>query len=330
MSYWRPLIGEPALGGARLAGGWCHFTHVERIRRNGDRAVVPISDVPKHVMDRLTSPRDVLAGMAMNAPRIMGILNVTPDSFSDGGLFDKPDAALAQARAMAEVSDILDIGGESTRPGAEPVGLDEEIARTAPVIKAIRAEMDVPISIDTRNAPVAEAALEAGADLVNDVSGFLYDGMMARVTAEAGAPCCLMHSIETPVTMQDDPVYEDVVLDVYDHLAECVAAAVRQGIPRSKICIDPGIGFGKTLDHNLALLRNLSIFHGIGCPILLGASRKRFIGTIADEPDARGRMPGSVAVALHGVRQGVQILRVHDTDETRQALSLHMAVTPGM
>ena len=330
MTYYRPIaMTDPHRpdGGFTLAGGWCWFTRVEVLQRGKNPVLMPAKDIPKHALERLTAPRTSLAGMAMDTPKIMGILNVTPDSFSDGGLFNAPDAALAQARQMAaDGADILDIGGESTRPGAAKVEIDEEIARTAPVIAAIRAEMDVPISIDTRKAQVAKAALAAGADLVNDVSGFTYDADMGRVTAAAGAPCCLMHSIKTPETMQDDPTYDDVVLDVYDHLADCVAAAEAEGIRRDQICVDPGIGFGKTLDHNLILLKNLSVFHGLGCAILLGASRKRFIGTLGNAPDAQDRMPGSVAVALHGVRQGVQILRVHDTLATRQALSLHMAV----
>lgn len=329
MTYWRPIpMSDPQrlAGALTLAGGWTWFDRVARMRRGHAPEIVPTSDLPEHVLERLTAPRPAIVGMSFDTPRLMGILNVTPDSFSDGGLFDKPKAALEQARAMAAVCDILDVGGESTRPGAAPVKLDEEIARTAPVITAIRAEMDVPISIDTRNAPVAAAALSAGADLINDVSAFTHDTTMMRVTAGAGAPCCLMHSVGSPETMQDDPRYDDVVFDVYDHLAACVTAAERGGIPRSQIIVDPGIGFGKTLEHNLALLKNLSIFHGLGCPILLGASRKRFIGTLGDAPEAQDRMPGSVAIALHGVRQGMQILRVHDTLATRQAISLHMAV----
>lgn len=314
-------------GAMTLAGGWAWFAQVERIERAGERVLVGASDVPHGVLERLCARRADVAGLTMDVPRIMGILNVTPDSFSDGGLFNAPDAALAQAQAMVDAgADILDIGGESTRPGAKIVDVPDEIARTALVIAAIRSRSDVPLSIDTRKAPVAQAALDAGAVLVNDVAAFTYDPQMAAVTAQADAPCCLMHAQGDPATMQDNPTYDDVVLDVYDFLQSRVEAAMEAGIRRDQIVVDPGIGFGKTQDHNLTLLKNLSIFHGLGCAILLGASRKRFIGSIGDAPEAQDRMPGSVAVALHGVRQGVQILRVHDTLETRQAMSLHMAV----
>lgn len=311
-----------------LAGGWCWFTHVEAIERGRDTGeLVAAADVPADVLKRLTQPRSAIAGLDMSVPNIMGILNVTPDSFSDGGLFNAPDAALAQAQQMVtDGADIIDIGGESTRPGAVEVGIEDEIARTAPVIAALRAKMDIPVSIDTRKAPVAQAALDAGAGLVNDVAAFTFDADLADVTAAANAPCCLMHAQGDPATMQDDPTYDDVVLDVYDFLQARIKVALAAGIRRDQIVIDPGIGFGKTQAHNLTLLKNLSIFHGLGCAVLLGASRKRFIGSIGNAPQARDRMAGSVAIALHAIRQGMQILRVHDTLETRQAISLHMAV----
>jgi dihydropteroate synthase len=314
-------------GAVPLAGGWCWFTHAEAIERGCARRLVAATDIPADQLERLTAPRADVADLTMNTPRIMGILNVTPDSFSDGGLFNAPDAALDQAMVMVrDGADILDIGGESTRPGAATVDVDAEIERTAPVIAAICAGTDVPMSIDTRKAPVAQAALSAGASLVNDVAAFTFDADMAQVIAQAGAPCCLMHAQGDPGTMQDAPTYDDVVLDVYDFLAARVAVAEAAGIRRDQIIVDPGIGFGKTLDHNLELLKNLSIFHGLGCAVLLGASRKRFIGTLGNAPDAGDRTPGSVAIALHGVGQGMQMLRVHDTLATRQALSLHMAV----
>ncbi len=330
MVYFRPIVMSDPYRPAdaqTLAGGWCWFTHAERIERGRPSERVAASDIPREILSRLTAPRAALAGLDMGKPNIMGILNVTPDSFSDGGLFNAPDAALAQARAMVEDgADIIDIGGESTRPGAVTVDVDEEIARTAPIIAAIRAQDQTPVSIDTRKAAVAKAAIRAGANLVNDVSALSYDADMAQVVAASGAPCCLMHAQGAPETMQDDPTYSDVTLDVFDDINARVLAAETAGIRRSQIIIDPGIGFGKTLDHNLDLLRNISIFHGLGCPVMLGASRKRFIGTIGHAPEARDRMPGSVAVALHGVRQGMQILRVHDTLATRQAMSLHQAV----
>ncbi|PLL11619.1 dihydropteroate synthase [Tabrizicola sp. TH137] len=330
MEYYRPIASvdpcRPA-GALPLAGGWCWFAEVEVLRRDAPPRVVPLSALAGEVRDRLSAPRPAFGGMEMDAPRIMGILNVTPDSFSDGGKFLAPEAALAQARAMAAAADMLDIGGESTRPGAAEVEVAEEVARTAPVIAALRdGGLGCPISIDTRKAPVARAALAAGAGIVNDVAAMGFDPAMASVVAEAGAPVILMHSVGTPATMQDDPRYEDVLLDVYDFLKARIAVVEAAGISRDRIMVDPGIGFGKTAAHNLALIRRLSLFHDLGVPVLLGASRKRFIGAIGGEAVAEQRVAGSLAVALAGVAQGAQVLRVHDVAETRQALRLWQAV----
>jgi dihydropteroate synthase len=330
MEYYRPIAMTDAArppGALPLAGGWCWFAQVEVLARGAPPRVLSVRDLPAEVRDRLSAPRPDFGGLAMDRPRIMGILNVTPDSFSDGGRFHAPEAALAQARAMAEAADVLDIGGESTRPGAAEVAVDEEVARTAPVIAALRdGGLTLPISVDTRKARVAQAALAAGAGIVNDVAAMGFDPAMAPVVAEAGAPVILMHSIGTPATMQDDPRYEDVLLDVYDFLKARIAVAEAAGIARGRIMVDPGIGFGKTAAHNLALIRGLALFHDLGVPVLLGASRKRFIGSIGGEDVAERRMPGSVAVALAGVAQGAQVLRVHDVAETRQALRLWQAV----
>jgi dihydropteroate synthase len=255
----------------------------------------------------------------------MGIVNVTPDSFSDGGVHFDHEAAVAGALAMAG-ADILDIGGESTRPGAGEVPVEQEIARTAPVIAAIREQSAAPISIDTRKRAVAEAAVAAGAGLVNDVSGFTFDPALAPYCAENALPVCVMHAQGDPETMQDNPHYNNVLLDVFDVLEAQVNALEQAGIPRARILADPGIGFGKTLEHNLTLLKNISLFHGLGCALLLGVSRKRFIGTLADVPEAQGRAPGSIAVGLAALAQGVQILRVHDVAASRQALTLWQAV----
>jgi len=333
MIYFRPIcMTDPARpeGALTLAGGWCWFDRVEVLERGKAPERVDVRELSAAQLAPLTDGRPDFAGLGLDRPRIMGILNVTPDSFSDGGLFLRPEAAVMQARRMAAGADILDIGGESTRPGAQEVAEGEEIARTAPVIAALRAGgLEGPISIDTRKAAVAAAAFAAGASLLNDVTALSYDPAMAAVAAGQGAPVVLMHSIATPETMQDDPQYDDVLLDVYDALAARVAAAEAAGIPRARLAIDPGIGFGKTLTHNLVLLQRLSLFHGLGLPVLLGASRKRFIGTIGAEAEAARRMPGSLAVALAGVAQGVQMIRVHDVAETRQALSLWQAVTQG-
>jgi dihydropteroate synthase len=330
MIYWRPLVqsGETRPKDALpLAGGRLWFSAVARHERGRPVEIVPAAEAGA-ALEPLVAPRASFAGLALDRPRIMGILNVTPDSFSDGGRFVETPAALDQARALAAVSDILDIGGESTRPGATPVDMAEEVARTAPVIGALRAGgLTLPISIDTRKADVADAALRAGADIVNDVAALSYDAALAPLVAKAQAPVVLMHHQGTPEVMQADPRYGDVLLDVYDWLAERVEAAVAAGIPRQRIAVDPGIGFGKTVAHNLALIRGISLFHGLGCPVLLGASRKRFIGTLAGAEDPVARMPGSVAVALAGVAQGVQMMRVHDAAETRQALRLWQAVS---
>nr|WP_238318779.1 dihydropteroate synthase [Pseudooceanicola atlanticus] len=292
--------------------------------------VMPSEALPETHQARLSTVRSDICGLSMDRPRVMAILNVTPDSFSDGGDHSGLDAAVIQARRLAESADILDIGGESTRPGAEEVPVDEEIRRTVPVIETLRAAgISLPISIDTRKAAVARAALAAGADMVNDVSALGFDPEMAPFVAESGVPVCLMHASGTPDVMQQDPRYADVLVEVLEALEARVEVAERAGIERSRIIVDPGIGFGKRLPHNLTLLRGLSAFHDLGCPVLLGASRKRFIGTIGGAEDAKTRMPGSLAVALMAAAQGAQIIRVHDSAETAQALRLHLAMTAG-
>jgi dihydropteroate synthase len=329
MPYYRPIPRtDPArpAGALTLAGGLCWFDTVEVLDRAAPSYLMPAADLPTEAMQNLTTPRAPVASLDMAAPQIMGILNVTPDSFSDGGQHFDPEVALAHARKMAaDGAAILDVGGESTRPGAAPVPVDHEIARTAPVIAALRAGIATPISIDTRKAPVAQAAHAAGANLINDVAGFTYDPALGPYAATHALPVCVMHAQGTPETMQQDPRYDHVLLDVYDWLAARIEALVALGIPRARIVTDPGIGFGKTVAHNLTLLQNLSLFHSLGCPILLGASRKRFIGDISRTPVAADRMPGSLAVALGGAAQGVQILRVHDVAETRAALDLWRA-----
>ncbi|WP_111734865.1 dihydropteroate synthase [Roseovarius amoyensis] len=334
MTYFRPIPrtdhARPE-GAQRLAGGWCWFDTVEVLQRDAPSRLVPARDIPADVLARLTAPRAAIAGLNLGMPRLMGILNVTPDSFSDGGRHNAPDTALAHARAMlADGADLIDVGGESTRPGAALVPVADEISRTAPVIAAIRAGCDAPISIDTRKASVARTAHQAGANFVNDVAGLTFDPELAPFCAETGLPVCVMHAQGTPEVMQKDPRYDDVVLDVYDWLEGRIKALEAAGIPRARIVVDPGIGFGKTLEHNLDLLRNLALFHALGCAVLLGVSRKRFIGTLGGAENAADRTPGSIAVALAGVAQGVQMLRVHDVAETAQALRLWQAVMPGI
>ena len=310
-----------------LAGGPLWFTHAEVLERGREGRLIPAQEIPEPELSRLTAARLPVAGLDMGRPQVMGILNATPDSFSDGGLYNTLEAGLAAARAMAEHgATILDIGGESTRPGSGTVPDAEEIERVAPMIAAIRAEREIAISVDTRKRAVAEAAVEAGADLVNDVSGFTYDVGLAPYCGENDLPVCVMHTKGNPDTMQQDPQYDDVLLEVYDFLAEQIALLEAAGVARERIVTDPGIGFGKTVEHNLILLRNLSLFHALGCPILLGVSRKGFIGKLGGEPQADRRAPGSIAVGLAGLGQGVQILRVHDVAETMQALRLWQAV----
>ena len=318
--YFRPIPCET--GRWPLAGGWLRFSQFELLRRGAAPQIVDAA--PPEVLAALTAPRAPLLGLNMDRPRIMGIVNATPDSFSDGGSYDGAE----QARLLAaEGAEILDIGGESTRPGAQEIPVEAEIARIAPVIAASRGLAG--ISVDTRKATVAQAAIAAGAGMVNDVSGFDFDPGMAGLLAEAGLPVCLMHAQGIPETMQDDPRYGDVQLDVYDALAQRIARAEAAGICRTRIVIDPGIGFGKTQAHNLAILRRISVYHGLGCAVLLGVSRKRFIGAIGGAEAAAERGPGTLAVTLAGVAQGIQIHRVHDAAQTRQALALWRAVTEG-
>lgn len=332
--YYRPLA---QVGPARpeaaltLAGGGCWFTHVEVLARGQVARAVPASEVPPDIIQTLTAQRADIAGLSMDRPRVMGILNATPDSFSDGGDMAKAADAVAAGVAMCAAGvDLLDVGGESTRPGAATVPVDQETARVQPVIAGLReAGVTCPISIDTRKAAVARSAHAAGANLVNDVSGFTYDADLAPYCAAQDLPVCVMHALGDPATMQHDPQYDHVLLDVYDFLERQIATLVAAGIPRTRIVADPGIGFGKNMQHNLTLLARISLFHGLGVPVLLGASRKRFIGTIGKAPDAKTRAPGSIAVGLSALASGIQMLRVHDASETLQAIALWRAATFG-
>ena len=279
----------------------------------------------------LISPRPSIAGLPGDRTAIMGIVNVTPDSFSDGGRHATARVAVAAARAMiAAGADIVDIGAESTRPGAMPVELAQELARLAAVMPGLAG---INWSIDTRKVAVMTAAIDAGAALVNDVSALTHDDVALGVVAAARCPVVLMHHRGDPQTMQDDPRYDDVLLDVFDWLKARIETCVAAGIARDHIIVDPGIGFGKTLRHNIELLNGLSVLHGLGCPLLVGASRKRFIGALSNEAPADRRLGGSVAVAVVALGQGVQLLRVHDVPETVQAMQVwrglrDIALTP--
>ncbi len=322
---------------ARLAGGLNWFAAVELIRIEGNRRasteLVSIETLVDHLDDdtsrtweRLTSPRPALElgsrTIRLDQPHVMGIVNATPDSFSDGGRFaGAEDAAAAGARMAEAGAAIVDIGGESTRPGAKPVWEGDEIARTEPIVRQL-ATGGVAVSVDTRKADVMTAALAAGARMINDVSALTFDPRSAETVAAAGVPVVLMHHKGAPETMQDNPTYEDVVVEVFLWLEERIAAAEAAGIERSRILVDIGFGFGKTVAHNLELMNNLALFHGLGCALVVGASRKRTIGALSNEAPADERLGGSIAFALKAAEQGAQIVRVHDVSETVQALKV--------
>ena len=326
---------------ARLAGGLVWFSAVELLTEGPDGRLgvelVPVADIAaaleglgdeaRRAWDNLTGARAPLAlgsrTVRLDQPQVMGILNVTPDSFSDGGSYaDDASAADAGFAMSAAGASIIYVGGESTRPGSKPVWEGDEVKRVLPAIQRL-AGAGTAVSIDTRKAEVMEAALGAGASLVNDVSALTWDSRSAGVVAKAGVPVVLMHHKGSPETMQQAPHYDrPVLLEVYDWLEERIESAVAAGIARERIVVDPGIGFGKNVHHNLQLMNGLAMLHGLGCPILLGASRKRLIGALSSEAPADQRLGGSVALALKSVEQGAQIVRVHDAPETVQALRI--------
>jgi dihydropteroate synthase len=292
---------------ASSAGSWAAWQVKERLA---------LLDVEAHKF----------SGISLDRPLIMGIVNVTPDSFSDGGETPDVESAIARGHAMLEAgADILDVGGESTRPGAEPVALEEEIRRVVSVIRVL-AKAGATVSIDTRRAPVMAAALDAGATIVNDITALNGDTRSLQTVADAGASIVLMHMQGEPRTMQANPSYDCAPLDVFDFLADRVAACADAGIPLKRVAIDPGIGFGKTVEHNLQILGRLSLLRGLGCAIVLGVSRKSFIGRLNRDAHAQDRLAGSLAAALAGLDQGAAILRVHDVLETRQAVTTWTAI----
>jgi dihydropteroate synthase len=326
---------------ARLAGTMSWFYAVEVVRADEGKSVSAELVPVERIEDRLAGlgsgaerawrhltgarPPLQLGGriVRLDQPQVVGILNVTPDSFSDAGRFADPEAAIAGGFAMAEAgAAIVDVGGESTRPGAKPVWEGDETERVEPVVRRLAAG-GTAVSIDTRKAGVMEAALAAGAAMINDVSALTHDDRSASVVAGAGCPIVLMHHLGSPETMQDSPRYDRPVLHaVYDWLEERIEAAEAAGIARERIVVDPGIGFGKTVQHNLDLLNGLALLHGLGCAIMLGASRKRTIGALAGEAPPDRRLAGSIALALKGIEQGAQLLRVHDVPETMQAVKV--------
>ncbi|MBF0505199.1 MAG: dihydropteroate synthase [Nitrospirae bacterium] len=257
----------------------------------------------------------------------MGVLNVTPDSFSDGGFFFDNESAVRHAHYLVESgADILDIGGESTRPGAAVVPLEEELSRTIPVIKAVASSVHIPISIDTCKAEVARCALDAGASIVNDISGLRFDPEMPHVVAEYGVPAIIMHIKGTPKNMQEHPVYEALIPEVMDYFRHCIRLAADCGIPEDRIILDPGIGFGKTFDHNLEIIRNLKEFTLLGRPVAIGVSRKAFIGKLLDGAPPAGRMEGTAAAVAVSVLNGAHIVRVHDVKEMAKVVRVADAI----
>ncbi len=267
----------------------------------------------------------------LSLPSIMGILNVTPDSFSDGGCFDSVDRAVQRGLLMAEEgAAILDIGGESTRPGAVSVSHSEELDRVIPVIEGLRQRTQLPISVDTNKAPVARQAIASGANFVNDISGLTFDSQMASVAADTGAGLFLMHTRGRPVVMQQDTGYANLLEEVIQSLGKSVKIALDAGVECKKICVDPGIGFGKDAEGNLELLHHLDKFHRLNCPVLLGTSRKSFIGKILNREDPLDRLSGTLATVALGVEQGVQLFRVHDVRQAREAALVAWAIRERM
>ncbi len=320
-----------------LAGGPLGFTLCEIVTAGG-RTVLPIEAARSwaaergHASDlaaaliRISAPRKPFAGLSLDRPRIMGVVNVTPDSFSDGGDFAEARTAIAHGLALREAgADILDIGGESTRPRAEPVPVEEELRRVIPVVHAL-AKAGALVSIDTRRAVVMKEAIAAGARIVNDVTALTGDPDSLATVAARKVDIVLMHMQGEPRHMQENPVYADAPRDIRDYFADRLAACAVAGIPPARIAVDPGIGFGKNDRHNIELIRDLGVFHDLGVAILLGVSRKSFIGRLSRKEPAKQRLPGSLAAALAGLDRGAQILRVHDVGETRQALAIWQAL----
>lgn len=346
--YLRPLdLGAPAdlpPGSRPLAGGPLHFARLAVTWREGARVVAReqvrpeglsealaardpgLADAGRSRLARLEAPRAPFAGLALDRPQIMAVINVTPDSFSDGGDRFDPGRAVVDGLALAEAgAGIVDVGGESTRPGSEAVPEAEELRRTIPVVKAL-ADQGLVVSIDTRRARVMAEALAAGATVINDITALAGEADSLAVAAGSNAGIVLMHMQGEPRTMQRDPSYDDAALDIYDFLSRRVSACEAAGIGRGRLALDPGIGFGKTAAHNLEILDQMALFHDLGCPLLLGVSRKSFIARLSRGEAPKERLAGSLAAALAGLARGVQIFRVHDVAETRQAIAVWEAI----
>jgi dihydropteroate synthase len=335
----RGLVSGPAAARAveagialPLAGGPLSFAMAEAVERRaseeGHRRPVTLAEArafAPDLVEGLSKPRPHWAGFDLKRPLIMGVVNVTPDSFSDGGDFAEASHAIDHARAMlAAGADVVDVGGESTRPGAHPVPPEEEAARVLPVVRAL-AHAGAMVSIDTRHAAVMAQAVEAGAWIINDVTALTGDPESARIAARSGAAVVLMPMLGDPQTMQADPRYADVTCDLLDYFAQRLATLEGLGLDRARVAIDPGIGFGKKDQHNLRLLDELAAFHAFGCPVLLGASRKSFIGRLSKNEKPKQRLAGTLAAHQMGYDRGVQIVRAHDVAEAFQARAVWLA-----
>jgi dihydropteroate synthase len=316
-----------------LASGPIAFSFCEAAERKpgepGLRTPVWLGDLvgtERGLLDALSAPRNRWAGFELSKPLIMGVVNVTPDSFSDGGDFASAEDAIAQGLRLAEQgAEIIDIGGESTRPGAQEISAEEEIRRVVPVVRAL-AERGLCVSIDTRHAGVMAAAVAAGARIINDITALTGDPESPQVAAKTGAAIVLMHMQGEPRTMQADPHYADATLDLIDYFSERLAHLQSFGVDPARIALDPGIGFGKKDPHNLLILSELAAFQVFGCPVLLGVSRKSFVGRLSRKEPPKDRLAGSLAAGLAGFDQGVQIIRVHDVAETFQARAIWLAM----
>jgi dihydropteroate synthase len=322
---------------ARLAGGMNWFAAVELIKVDGHARVSTELEPVESIENRfdedtaaqwkaLTAPRSPLQlgprTIRLDQPQVMGIINATPDSFSDGGQFaDAASAAEAGARMAADGAAIIDVGGESTRPGARSIWEGDEIERVVPVIRQLAAG-GAAVSCDTRKADVMTAAVKAGAQMINDVSALTYDARSAEVAASLKVPVVLMHHKGAPEVMQEDPRYDDLLVEIYLWLEERIAAAIAAGVSGAHILIDPGFGFGKNVGHNLELMNGLALFHSLGCPLVVGTSRKRTIGALSNEATVDRRLGGSIAFAMKAAEQGAQLIRVHDVFETLQAVRI--------
>lgn len=273
---------------------------------------------------------DFIDKCSEDTPMIMGVVNVTPDSFSDGGAYLAASKAIAHGKLLLkEGADILDIGGESTRPNAETISVEEEIERILSVIEGLAVHAPY-ISIDTRNAATMQAAIQVGANIINDVSGLTHDPAASDIVAQSGLPVCIMHMKGNPQTMQNAPTYENVIDEIMSFFEERLEFCSRHNIGSKNIILDPGIGFGKTLEHNLSIVKNINKFKVFNCPVLLGASRKSFIGSLCYEPNPEGRIFGSISAALYGLENGADIFRVHDVKETKQAFTVHRAIASAL